>query len=199
MGNFEISDSILLNRLSNGDYVAFKSIYERHIASLYSFGRSIRMDLDDVEDAIQEVFASLWIRRDNLNILDLKAWLISSLHKQMLQKLRKKKYQANYQDYAAIFESDCLSPNSIIGKLGYDELLSEVNKQLDLLSPQKKNVFILSRFHYKSHKEIAQDLNISELTVKKQINNVLKVFRKKFSYKTFFTFLYSLIIFCATT
>ena len=199
MSDFPISDSILLNRLTNNDYVAFSLIYERYIASMYAYAKKIGMDIDEMEDAIQDVFSSLWIRRNKVQILELKAWLYTSLHKQMLHRLRKKKYHTNFENYISFFGEEYQSTNSIIGHITYKELLAEVNKQLDLLSPQKRNVFILSRFHHKSHKEIAQDLNISELTVKKQINTVLKVFRKKFSYKTFFTFLYSLIIFCATS
>lgn len=198
MSKLNISDSILLNRLSDGDYDSFSLIYQRYVASLYHYAKTIRMDADETQDAIQDVFASLWIRRDKVNILDLKAWLFTSLRKQMLYRLRKKKYQSTFESYISFFETEIQSTNSIIGNISYKELLSELNKQLDLLSPQKKNVFVLSRFHQKSHKEIAQELGVSELTVKKQINNVLKIFRRKFSYKTFFIFLYSLIVFCAT-
>ena len=199
MSDLEVFDSILLKRLCEGEYDAFSLIYQRYVSSLYHYAKKIRMDEEEVEDAIQEVFASLWIRRAQVNILDLKAWLYTSLRKQMLYRLRKRKYQSTFESYLSFFKEDLQSNESIIGNISYKELLSEINKQLDLLSPQKKNVFILSRFQHKSHKEIAQELNISELTVKKQINNVLKIFRRKFSYKTFFTFLYSLIIFCATS
>lgn len=202
MSDFDISDSILLNRLTKGDYAAFTLIYERYVAPMYTYAKKIGMDIEEIEDAIQDVFASLWIRRDKVQILELKAWLYTSLRKQMLHRLRKKKYHTTFENYVSFFTDEHQSTNSIIGTISYKELLTEINKQLDLLSPQKRNVFILSRFHHKSHKEIAQDLDISELTVKKQINTVLKVFRKKFSYKTFFTFftfLYSLIIFGATS
>jgi len=199
MSDFDISDSILLNRLTNNDYEAFSQIYQRYIASMYSYAKKIGMDVEEVEDAIQDVFSSLWIRRSKVQIVELKAWLYTSLRKQMLHRLRKKKYQNTFETYISFFVDEYQSTNSIIGHITYKELLEEINKQLDMLSPQKRNVFILSRFHHKSHKEIAQDLNISELTVKKQINTVLKVFRKKFSYKNFFIFLYSLIIICATS
>lgn len=199
MKDFHISDTILLNRLTNNDYEAFSLIYQRYIASMYSYAKKIGMNVEEVEDAIQDVFSSLWIRRSKVQIVELKAWLYTSLRKQMLHRLRKKKYQNTFETYISFFVDEYQSTNSIIGHITYKELLAEINKQLDMLSPQKRNVFILSRFHHKSHKEIAQDLNISELTVKKQINTVLKVFRKKFSYKNFFIFLYSLIIICATS
>lgn len=199
MSETVIIDDILLNRLSDGDYSAFTTIYNNHIGALYTYAKKIQMDMDEAEDAIQDIFASLWIRRTEVQILDLRLWLYNSLRKQMLYRLRKKKYKDQFQDYLSFFTDEFKTDNNIIGNISYKELLAEITKELDALSPQKKNVFILSRFEQKSHKEIAKELNVSELTVKKQVNTVLKVFRKKFSYKTFFTFLYSLIIFCATS
>ena len=38
-------------------------------------------------------------------------------------------------------------------------------------------VFVLSRFEHYSHREIAQELNISEKTVENQITKALKVLR----------------------
>ena len=118
------------------------------------------MDDDGAEDAIQDIFASLWIRRESIQILDLKLWLHNSLRKQMLYRLRKKKYQNDFQSYLSYFANDYNDDKQIIGTISYKELLSEINKQLELLSPQKKHVFILSRFHHKTHKEIAEDLTI---------------------------------------
>lgn len=192
-------DNVLLNRLNLGDYSAFSIIYERHISSLYTYAKKIQMDMEDAEDAIQDIFASLWIRRAEVRILDLRLWLFNSLRKQMLYRLRKKKYQHEFSNYVNFFAEEYKSENHIIGDISYKELLNAIVKELDSLSPQKRNIFFMSRFQSKSHKEIAQDLEISELTVKKQINTVLKVFRKKFDYKTFFTFIYSLIIFSATS
>ncbi|MOA47112.1 RNA polymerase sigma factor [compost metagenome] len=40
-----------------------------------------------------------------------------------------------------------------------------------------KEVFELSRKNHLSHKEIADELGISEKTVKKQISNVLKILK----------------------
>ena len=42
-----------------------------------------------------------------------------------------------------------------------------------------KEIFILSRKTNLSHKEIAEELGISDATVKKQVNNALKILRSK--------------------
>lgn len=195
----DCDESLLLNKLSESDYSAFSMLYEMHVDALYSYAKRIQMDMEDAEDAIQDIFASLWIRREKIQILDLKLWLYNALRRQMLYRLRKRKYQNQFEQHLSLIFNENSYDANIISHISYKELLAEINQQLNTLSPQKKKIFILSRFDRKSHKEIASDLDISELTVKKHINTVLKVLRKKIGYKTFFTFLYSLIIFCATS
>jgi len=47
------------------------------------------------------------------------------------------------------------------------------------LPPKMKTVFELSRKANLSHKEIATQLDLSESTVKKHVNNALKILRGK--------------------
>lgn len=49
-----------------------------------------------------------------------------------------------------------------------------LNGLIGEMPPQRKIVFTLSRKHYKSYKEIALQLNISEKTVERHINEAIK-------------------------
>jgi RNA polymerase sigma factor (sigma-70 family) len=42
-----------------------------------------------------------------------------------------------------------------------------------------REIFELSRYDNLSHKQISEKLNLSEKTVKKQVNNALKILRVK--------------------
>jgi len=53
-----------------------------------------------------------------------------------------------------------------------------------------REVFLLSREENLSHKEIAEQLGISEQTVSKQISNALKVLRYKMCASVFVFFLF---------
>ena len=57
------------------------------------------------------------------------------------------------------------------------ELKVLIEKEFELLPPSMQNIFIMSRFGYLTHKEIASQLKISEHTVKTQIKRALKILK----------------------
>jgi len=194
------TNHLLLKRLQEDDYDAFSSIYQLYSDELYHYSKKINLNIPDAEDAIQEVFASLWIRRKKLQILDLKSWLYASLRKQMLNQLRKNKYKTTlHENLLSLVKSDINFVSGIYSSITLKEMHAAVEAELSKLSPQKKLIYNLSRNEFKSHKQIAKELNISELTVKKQINTVLKIFKEKLIFKYFFTFLYYLLFAHATS
>jgi len=171
------SEQDLLVGLQHGNYAAFTEVYSRFIDKLHNYAQKITLDSEDQEDIIQEVFSSLWLRRTELNIENLSAWLYMSIRKQALYQLRKKKYRDRYMQSIVDFVSPFYDP--ILGIIQEKELRLFFDQQLEKLPPRAQEIFKLSRKEYLSHKEIAEQLNISEKTVRKQIQNVLKVFRYK--------------------
>lgn len=59
------------------------------------------------------------------------------------------------------------------------ELKEAIEKEIALLPPKMREVFELSRKQDLSYKEIADQLHISDKTVKKQVNNALHILREK--------------------
>ncbi|WP_052144217.1 RNA polymerase sigma factor [Sphingobacterium sp. SYP-B4668] len=187
MGNavthyFSWSEQDLLFGIQRGDYAAFTEVYTRFVDKLYLFSQKIALDNSDREDIIQEVFSSLWLRRADLKIENLGAWLFMSVRKQALYQLRKKKYRDQYMQSIVDFVSPFYDP--ILGVIQEKELQMYLDSQLEKLPPRAQEIFRLSRKEYLSYKEIAERLDISEKTVRKQVQNVLKVFRYKLGYKT---------------
>ena len=62
-------------------------------------------------------------------------------------------------------------------KLFSDELQSLVDKALETLPEQTRDIFVRSRYNNQSHKEIAAALDISTKTVEFHITKALKVLR----------------------
>ncbi|WP_157600565.1 sigma factor-like helix-turn-helix DNA-binding protein [Sphingobacterium spiritivorum] len=56
-----------------------------------------------------------------------------------------------------------------------------IERETAKLPSKMQQIFRMSRQDFLSHREIAEELQLSEKTVKKQINNVLKIFRSKIS------------------
>jgi RNA polymerase sigma-70 factor (ECF subfamily) len=61
-----------------------------------------------------------------------------------------------------------------------------VNKAIGELPPQTREIFIKSRYREKSHKEIAEELNLSTKAVEYHITKALKTLRVSLrEYSTF--------------
>ena len=64
-------------------------------------------------------------------------------------------------------------------KIRHSQLLNIIEKEISLLPPKMREVFELSRNEKLSHNEIAEHLGISPQTVKKQVQNALKILKIK--------------------
>ncbi len=187
------TDSELLLGIQSGDYAAFTEIYNRFIDKLHTYSQKIKLDTIDREDVIQEVFSSLWIRREDLAIDNLAAWLYMAVRKQSLYQLRKKKYQDQYMANIINFVTPFFDP--ILGTIQEKELQRFLDQELSKMPPRAQEIFRMSRNDFLTYKEIAQKLDISEATVRKQVQNVLKVFRYKLGPRTLEGLLLAAILF----
>jgi RNA polymerase sigma-70 factor (ECF subfamily) len=59
------------------------------------------------------------------------------------------------------------------------QLAAIIEREIAALPPKMREVFVLSRKEYLTHKEIAELLGISEQTVSKHVTNALKILRVK--------------------
>ncbi|MNL44326.1 RNA polymerase sigma factor [compost metagenome] len=66
-----------------------------------------------------------------------------------------------------------------LNELDERELTRLLQQEIDKLPAKMRQVFEMSRNQHLSHAEIAQQLGISDQTVKKQVNNALKILRSK--------------------
>ena len=71
------------------------------------------------------------------------------------------------------------------------QLASIIEREIDALPPRMREIFILSRRANLSHKQIAQQLDLSELTVKTQVKHALKILRTRLGLVVFIAMLIS--------
>ncbi len=82
----------LWQSFKNGDYEAFVLIYRRYFGVLANYGSRFTSDPLLLEDAIQDLFVSLWQRRDRLDRLgdveNPKFYLLRALRNQLIRNSR---------------------------------------------------------------------------------------------------------------
>ena len=172
------SDVELLQLFNLGDQKAYEEIYRRYWRLLYISCCKILKDKDEAQDIVQEVFISLLNKAERLHVrMKLSSYLYSAVRHKVLDKLKHEKVMENYlislYDYSEI--ADNITDRNLLEK----EFVMEMEKVIQSLPEKMRMIFRLSRNQYLSHKEIANMLQISDKTVKKQINNALKILKIK--------------------
>ncbi len=169
---------------------AFAILYNRYWQRLYSKAQiKLRNDADS-QDAVQEVFVSLWRNRQTIEIDGtLESYLFSALKYCIIKKIYRNARKGEYlplshtsaADYSAAENDPC----------NYKELESVILKELDSLPTKMRHIYDLSRVEHLRTAEIASQLNISEQTVKNTLTTALKRLRQRLGNYTniFFIFL----------
>ena len=143
--------------------------------------------VDCPEDAVQEVFGSLWKRRDSeTKINNIKTYLLGAVHRKCLEINRNNRIKiVNLDGHAQVKE--------VVSEENEEDFESEMEKYLlkeriyrsiRQLSPKCQHIFVLAKIEGKSYKEIAESLNISTKTIESHINRAYKELRELLNDKT---------------
>lgn len=174
----DIDEPDLLKRLISGDEQAFTLIYKIYWPVLYSHALRMLHDEEEAKDVVQELFLNFHGKSARLSIhTRLSAYLYISLRNRILNLIRQQQVKFDYLGNLAHFTEH--TDNPILDQIHEKELQKNINAEIDRLPPKMRRIFELSRKEYLTHKQIALRLEISDQTVKTQINNALKSLRLK--------------------
>lgn len=177
------TETQLIEKIKNGDEVAFKVLYNKYFPRLYYFIYEF-IPIDDIaENIVHDTFITFWEKRHTLrDDLNISSYLYSVAKNNCLSKLRDQRYRKR------IFISGSLESKELAQNLKalsavdtsvivFRELEQIIEKTLEGLSPQCKKVFMLSRFEGMKNREIAERLNITTKAVEGNITRSLKIFK----------------------
>ncbi|MFD1630920.1 RNA polymerase sigma factor [Pseudopedobacter beijingensis] len=183
-----LSDDELARLLQLGDREAYTEIYHRYKRQLYLFAFKRLGDREEVKDIVHEIFLSLWINHESLSLkYSLSTYLHSAVRNKILDILSRKKVSAKYVETFESFKET--NEDFTDYPVRYKEMSEIIEKEIDALPPKMRMVFNLSRKHYYTRKQIAEELGLSEETVKSHIQHALKILKAKFGPMLFLIFL----------
>ncbi len=174
----QIPDIELLVLLKQADQSAFAELFERYHQPLYLHAKRMIRDGDEAKDIVQEVFASIWSKRESLLIPNsVDAYLYGSIRNRILNFIAHQKVVSKYEESIDTFLERGISYTD--EQVREKELSRIIEREIALLPEKMREVFELSRKDELSYKEIAERLNISENAVKKQAQRAIKILRFK--------------------
>lgn len=150
----------------------FKSNYQRFCSYAYTFLK----DQDDAEDIVQQIFITMWEKRDTLDIeTSATAYMIRAIRNASLNRL---KHAEVKQSYANENVNEQLSVNPVASVV-VNELQKQIANAIDALPQQCRIIFSMSRFEELTYAEIAAKLNLSVKTVENQMGKALRLMRER--------------------
>jgi RNA polymerase sigma-70 factor (family 1) len=167
------TDGQLLEQLYQSDERAFAEIYNRYWKSLYTSAHNILQVKEAAQDAVQEVFISLWKRRESMQVDVLPSYLHQAVRFQVFKAIRAEKTDQQFFNRLALISKDILFEDPVLFK----ELESLYQQLIQALPPDEQEIFLLHRDGGYTYKQIAEQKNISVKTVEKKMSRALKEIR----------------------
>ncbi|WP_342327566.1 RNA polymerase sigma-70 factor [Pedobacter sp. FW305-3-2-15-E-R2A2] len=174
----EFTDSELVRLVKDRNHEAFAEIYNRYAVLMFYKVNQMLRDEEPSKDLVQDLFVALWdkpelIQEDN----NLAGYLYIGARNRVLKFIQRNKLKNDHIASLAKYASEISLET--IQDIDERELNIIIQREIDNLPPKMKLIFEMSRKDNLSHAEIADKLGLSDQTVKKQVNNALKILRSK--------------------
>ena len=163
---------------ASDEEASFRLLYDRYWEALYNKALNKLGNDADAQDTVQEIFISLWRNRQSIQIEDsIAPYLFTALKYCIIKRLYReaKKKTSHLTTTIEAFAKTELTTDELIQ---YKELSSIIASETALLPERMREIYRLSRVEYLTILEIAQQLNLSEQTVKNTLSTALKRLRE---------------------
>lgn len=162
--------------LAEGDVNAFNVLVDHYYQPVYQIVLGYIKIVQSAEDVTQDIFFKLWKDREKLSSIEsLKAYIFILSRNAVLDAMRKKGPRFPVGDY--LENSVAATAYSPEEGLMYQQLSSTIQEAIQLLPPQQKRAFLLSREQGMTHDQIAKQMNLSKNTIKNHLVAALNFIR----------------------
>jgi RNA polymerase sigma-70 factor (ECF subfamily) len=161
-----------------GSKEAFAAVYNMHYSRLYGFIKKLVDTREEAQDITAETFVKLWRLHANFNTEEnIKAFLYITARNACLDYLRYRQRQTvNKQAFGyTLTEQDeaIPAPNDEIKTA----VLKQLHSEIEHLPTQCKRIFKMAWLEGKKNAAIAEQLSLTEQTVRNQKARAIKILR----------------------
>lgn len=171
----DTADEDWIKGLKNNSNEVFERVFREMSPGLFRFALAYTMNADTAEDIVQDTFMRLWTMVPSLpDDTNISSYLYSSVKNSCL----------NYYKHLQVEDSNRTKLTEAliyVGTLEYEDdsaLFDKVQECLQKLPEQQRRVLELKIFQNMSYKEIARELNVSEVTIHTHVKRAYKFIRE---------------------
>lgn len=162
------TDAEIMQQVKSGDCQKLGILFERFKDQLFSYFYRQTYCSSSSEDMVQNVFLRILKYRQNFGYGTFKAWMYQIAHNVYADYYKKNN---RYKTMSEINDLHLVENYTPEQKIDQQEKLQLLERAMQLLSDEQKQILILAKYQELKYKEIAEILNCSESNVK------IRVFR----------------------
>ncbi|NIP59630.1 MAG: RNA polymerase sigma-70 factor [Gemmatimonadetes bacterium] len=167
-----------MERIRHGHRGSLRILVDRYWSSLVGYAAGFVGGRDPAKDVVQDSFIRLWMKRDDWNSGgSVSAYLYRIVRNLSLNARRDQRTARRHDDLCGVTRAREDPPRRPDEALEAASLRAEVEAAIEALPERRREVFVLSRFHGLTHREIAEAMEISPQTVSNQMTAALAELR----------------------
>ncbi|MGN6615576.1 MAG: RNA polymerase sigma factor [Ilyomonas sp.] len=184
------NENALLERLQNSEEKALGALMKLFYSPMYNYACRFCKDEQLVKDCIQEVFISMWQRRDSATAISSpKFYLLRAVKNKIIKAVSKNAKTINtdsLQEYN--FQVEFSTEYMLIEKQVSAENAARLHKILSQLPARQKEIIYLKFYHHLDHEQIASLMNINRQSVYNLLHESLQKLKKFWQQELIFSF-----------
>jgi RNA polymerase sigma-70 factor (ECF subfamily) len=137
--------------------VEYNKSIDEYADSLYRFILKSIQNTEESKDIVQEAYARLWTRKDEVSAARVKSYLFSTAYHVMIDMIRKEKRRI---EYSQNMHQDPINND------GYSDVSEILHKAIQKLPEVQRSVILLRDYEGYSYDEIAEITGLNESQVK---------------------------------
>ncbi len=165
--------------------IVFDSIFRRTYSRLYFYALSLLSDESDADDVVEEVFAGLWRRMDEIDLEDnIEGFLYRAVYTRSVNVLKRRNVDAGR--LAAIEDINNMRMEYYNGinddplhRMENAELRRKIEDTINMLPEKCRQVFRMSYLNGMHNNDIAEELQLSVRTVEAHMYRALRFLRER--------------------
>ncbi len=146
----------------------YNKCVDLHADALYRFLISHVGDADQARDLVQESFARMWVKVDEINGNKAKSYLFSTGYHAMIDQVRRAKKKGHFDE---------VQQEELAHERQYSDLNEMLHQALDTLPEIQKSVVLLRDYEGYNYNEIGEICQLSESQVKVYIFRARKALK----------------------
>ena len=186
--------NILWNAFKRGDWDAYTSLYHAYYRLLNNYGYKFTRDVSLIEDAIHDLFITLWTNRENLgNPLSVKNYLYKSIRNILFRKIKVQSRFFDIQENDEAIPFEVSFDHQLIIHEDEKRIQDTIKNVLRKLPPRQQEIIYLRFYDGLSYEEISDIMCINVSSTYKLLYKALESLQQSLSAISFVTIALHLI------